>query len=209
MAQCEAKSKQSGERCKRSAVPGRSVCTIHGGKSLAGVAAPSIRHGRYSRHLPERLLERYTDAANDPELLSIREDVALLESRLAELLERVDAGGTTDLWVELEDAWDSYQRKRGSKDADTARHEVDRIIKLGGRDALAWSEIVAVIEQKRKLSESERKRLVDMQQLVTTNEAMLFVAAIVDAVRRHVSDRDTLAAISADIARLTHVRASG
>lgn len=36
--QCTAKSKQSGERCKRRPVPGLSVCVMHGGKSPAAQA---------------------------------------------------------------------------------------------------------------------------------------------------------------------------
>lgn len=36
-AQCTAKSKQSGERCRKSPVPGLSVCGMHGGKSPAAV----------------------------------------------------------------------------------------------------------------------------------------------------------------------------
>lgn len=34
MAQCKAKSKRSGERCKKHALKGKNVCKIHGGKSI-------------------------------------------------------------------------------------------------------------------------------------------------------------------------------
>lgn len=40
---CTAKSKQSGERCKRAATPGANVCAIHGGKTPAVVAAAERR----------------------------------------------------------------------------------------------------------------------------------------------------------------------
>ena len=42
MAQCAAKSKQSGERCKKDAVASMSVCHIHGGKSLTGIARDDV-----------------------------------------------------------------------------------------------------------------------------------------------------------------------
>lgn len=42
--------------------------------------------------------------------------------------------------------------------------------------------------------ESERKRLVEMQQVITAEQAMTFLGAVVAAIRRYVTDRDTLAA---------------
>ncbi|MFP5213070.1 MAG: HGGxSTG domain-containing protein [Acidobacteriota bacterium] len=57
MGQCRAKSKRSGERCKRYAVPGKCVCCIHGGKST-GPKEPNcqnnaITHGIYSDAIRE------------------------------------------------------------------------------------------------------------------------------------------------------------
>jgi len=43
MSQCTAKSKRSGERCKKDAVIGMGVCHIHGGKSLVGTDNPAFK----------------------------------------------------------------------------------------------------------------------------------------------------------------------
>ena len=40
---CEARSKQSGERCKRWPIPGGTVCVIHGGKAPQAQAAAKDR----------------------------------------------------------------------------------------------------------------------------------------------------------------------
>lgn len=61
--------------------------------------------------------------------------------------------------------------------------------------AARWDSIVTLVEQRRKLVESERKRMLQLQQMITAEEAMVLVAQVLDAVRRHVLDRDTLAAI--------------
>src|SRR5689334_16584732 len=42
--QCAA-ANRAGNRCGRHAEPGRVVCSLHGGKSLQGIAHPAYRHG--------------------------------------------------------------------------------------------------------------------------------------------------------------------
>lgn len=203
MTQCTAKSKQSGQQCKRSAVPGRTVCHIHGGKSLAGPASPSLKTGRYSKYLPERLKDRYDQARADEELLFLREEIALLDSRLADLLQRVDTGESGALWANLTKVWADLQRaEEGSTEYLQAWIKVDELMKAGTTDYLAWQELQAVIEQRRKLVESERKRVVELQQVITAERAMVLLSVVVDVVRRHVTDRNALAAISADIGKL-------
>ena len=52
------------------------------------------------------------------------------------------------------------------------------------------------------VADSERKRLESMRQMLTTEQAMTLLAAVTDTIRRHVVDRPTLAAISADFGRI-------
>jgi hypothetical protein len=180
-------------------------CSKHGGKSLAGIASPTFKHGRHSRYIPARLQDRYAASIADPELLALREDIALLDARLSELLERVDTGESGVRWAMLAKAWSDYKTSdHGTLDGIKARNTVDAIIEQAMTDYAAWGEIQVIVEQRRKLSESEQKRLVSMQQLITAEQAMLFVAAIQDAVKRHVTDRKVLAAIAADVAALSN-----
>src|SRR5690606_3084472 len=86
---CGAKTR-AGTPCKRAPVPGRTRCRLHGGLTPAGASHYNFKTGRYSKVLPARLRERYEEAAADPELLALREDIALLDSRLDDLLKRVD-----------------------------------------------------------------------------------------------------------------------
>lgn len=92
--QCKATSKRTGERCKAKAMTGRDLCYHHGGMSLVGPANPAYRDGRYSRYMPKRLLEQYERAAGDGDLLVMRDDVAIVDTRLAELLSKLDSGET-------------------------------------------------------------------------------------------------------------------
>lgn len=88
--QCAATSKRSGKRCRKPAMRGRSVCLAHGGRTPRGVDSPHFRHGRYSRSMPDQLLEAYEHARQDPRLLSLREDIAMTDATIAGLLQQLD-----------------------------------------------------------------------------------------------------------------------
>jgi hypothetical protein len=52
------------------------------------------------------------------------------------------------------------------------------------------------------LVESEAKRLMSMQQMMTKEEAMLWLSALVAILKRHIADRETLQKISLDLGAL-------
>jgi hypothetical protein len=172
---------------------------------LAGAAAPAYKHGRHSKYLPARLVERYGEAVGDSELLALRDEIALVDVRLGELLERIDTGESQALWMQLGATFEEMQQSYASQNASGFARAVKNlaaIIEQGGRADQVWDDIGKQLEQRRRLVESERRRLVDMQQMLTAEQAMVLLAAVVDVVRQNVTDRDTLAAISADIKRL-------
>ena len=59
-----------------------------------------------------------------------------------------------------------------------------------------------LLDERRKLVESERKRLVEMQQMLSTEQAMTLLAAVIDGIKKNVPDRRPVAAIAADIGKL-------
>lgn len=203
--QCTAKSKQSGERCKRHAVPGKKVCAIHGGKTPGGIASPHLKTGRYSSHLPGRLMERYQQALHDKDLMNLRHEVALVDTRIAELLEQIERGDLGARWLELKEHFDTITLAVQKQDLGAGRaafEQIGTLISSGANDYMTWTQISAMLEQRRKLVDSERRWLVDMQQMITSEQAMLLVTAMVSAVREEVKDRDVLARIQTRIAGL-------
>lgn len=74
-----------------------------------------------------------------------------------------------------------------------------------GNDNKIWRGVMEAVEQRRKLVETEQRRLVAMQQMITATEAMGMVAMLVAIVRAHVSDAGALAKIAADVDRLVTV----
>lgn len=174
--QCTAKSRRTGERCRRPAMVGSNVCYHHGGKTPRGLAHPSTKTGRYSKYLPARLAERYESALNDPDLISLRDEIALTDADIGRLLALVDDDIPDGLDPKETLAWRRAQRQNRA-------------------------EIHQLIENRRKLVETERRRLIDLQQMMTVEQAMLLLSAVESVVNAHV-DRPTMARISADLARI-------
>lgn len=205
MPQCQAKAKRTGEQCQRAAVAGKRVCTVHGGLTPGGIASPNFKTGRYSKYLPDKLAGRYETAVNDPGLLELNHEIALLDSRLSSLLERIDTGETGLLWQNLSKLWAeltiAIKQQDKAKQQDTAV-KLDTLIKQGHDDYQAWNEIQNTIEQRRKLVESERKRLVEAQQYVTAVQAMTMIGNVLAIIKDNVTDRNTLQAISQGINQL-------
>ncbi len=203
--QCTARSKRTGERCRRPVTPGRTTCRMHGGKTPRGPAAPSFRHGRYSTVLPHHLWARYEMSLRDPELLDLTSEIALVDARLADLLQRALTGESSRLWTALQQAARRFGQAQSAGDVAEMKvqlYALQGLIEQGAADTGTWQEIDRVVERRRKLAETERKRREALQTSLTPEQAMVFVGVVADAVRRHVTDRQALAAISAEVEAL-------
>ena len=184
---------------------GTNVCYVHGGPTPKGIAAPSFKHGRYSKSIPDRLSERYQESIKDPEILALREEVAITDARLTDLLSRVDTGESGVLWKTAQSAFFDFRNANASGDQDkmtVALTALNRILNLDVDDYKAWDEVGKTLEQRRKLVESERKRLVDMEQMITVERTMVLLSAVISVIRDNVTDRKTLHKISKDIGQL-------
>lgn len=208
--QCNAKSKSTGERCKQPAVDGSSKCRYHGGLTPRGVASPHFKHGRRSKYLPNRLMEHYQEALDDPRLLELRDDIALIDARLAELITRVSADQDVGpaRWKALQAAFYDYEEAIIAKDGDKAQaawRVMEALITKAVTDYNLWGTIQETIQQRRRLVESERQRLVQMQQMVTAEQAVAAMTALVAAVRANVRDGAILQNIQVEYERLTRL----
>lgn len=206
MAQCTAKSKQSGQRCKRHATPGRTVCNIHGGKTPRGHALPQTTHGRHSKDLPTRLAGRYEASRTDPELLNLTDEIALADALIEDARKGLDHGESGRLFAALKVAWDDLQHAQRGKDAagvQAAMADIGALIRQGVGAYAARNETMDLVERRRRLVESEQKRRVAMQDMITSEKAMLLVSALLAAVNRHVDDASVRTAIAAEFGALT------
>lgn len=102
MGQCTAKSKRTGERCKRMCAPGKNVCKIHGGASTGPPKGSknNLKHGAYETISIETMYPEEIEYANsvsmDP-IETLKEQIRILrvkERRIAVRMKKaLDAEG--------------------------------------------------------------------------------------------------------------------
>src|SRR3990172_1774125 len=156
---CQKWSARNNRQCLGHAMRGKTFCYTHGGATPVGIAAPSWKHGGYSKYLPSRLVDHYTAAAKDPDLLSLVGEIALWKSRIYDLLSRVDTGEAGFYWQQAQAAHSelvkALQRKHNEAVADSLS-SLNRILARGVSDYAAWSEIRGGLLTLQRLEESEQ-----------------------------------------------------
>jgi hypothetical protein len=181
---------------------GLAVCRMHGGKTLRSPASANYKDGRYSRFLPSRMFAAYREAGLDPELMSLRQDLGLLDARIIDVLKRVDTGEAGAIWQAAQAAMVRFDRawlKKDGKDMESALAEAKRLMTQGASDYAAWQEVGSLMDQRRKLVESEQRRLTLAHEVLSRDQAMALMGQLVDILQRHVPDRNILNAIALDI----------
>lgn len=202
---CGAKRRDGGQCQAPATENGR--CRKHGGLTPSGVNAPSFKHGRYSKQLPTRLWDAYQEAITDEQLLALNEGIATLDARLVDLFSRADDSGGLQAWRQLKHQLNQLRTALLGQRVDlaaamVAMNEMTDVVNAGIAEASLWQDVLFTIEQRRKMTETEMKRRKEMENLLTAEQAVVFVHAVVDSVRRRVDDPDTIAQIEGDFRRL-------
>lgn len=175
-------------QCRNPVAEGYQVCGRHG----AGFASRGKRggrppiHGRYSKVLGDLALRRrYEEALADEGLFEMREEMALLGARTADLLARW--GDNPPDMEELVDVVQTLGQALQVSDIGAAQEDYVRltdIVTAGKGQWAVWGEVCKLIEQRRKLTITELGRLEKLQQFLTAQQAMAFLASIVDILNR-------------------------
>lgn len=215
---CGAKNR-SGQPCKRRPTPGSNRCNLHGGKSLKGAAHPNYKHGRNSKHLPTRIAAEFEAALADPDLISHRKAIALLDVRWNDAAKRLHSGESGSLWSQLLESWSDFEsaqrraaeavksddaeaRQKAANDAQSALQSVGRIIKVGEEDERAWEELIEIGDKQSQIVVREQSRLRDLHQMMPVEEVLLIINAMHSAVADIVKDRSMVAAVGVAMERL-------
>ena len=210
-ARCKGHNK-AGEPCGKRPMKGRDYCRNHGGRVPAGADSPNLRHGRYSKHLPQKLAERVEVAIADPNLVSLRDELALLDVLTQDALAGLDADGGPALWYELRRHWSGFEKAMAAGDLPAMREAVGTISELVGRgvaDANALSTVRGLIQDRRKVARDEVQRERALDQHVTAQQAMLLAEALSATALHYIRDAGDRAAFGTDLARILGVGASG
>ena len=184
--QCRATADTTGKQCRRNACTGSSYCVYHGKRSSPHVLNAKFITGRHSESLMGGLVASYAATLSDKELLSMRDDIALIDANINYLLKRQKTDAES-----LESLVDGNPKVYDKKKAAVER-----------RAAADTTTLIDLLEQRRKLVETEMKRRTLAQTLVPVEQAMAVIGKIVDIITNNVVDKPTLRNIVRDLDEL-------
>jgi hypothetical protein len=172
---------------------------LHGGLSPAGVASPHFKHGRRSKYLkclPADLRDGFKRALADPELLSLKDETAVLTARIMQLMNKLS---TTEAppWGSAVEALNDLKLAGSDDEKERALAALENVIRTGADAAIAqertWRELREVVQEKTRTAAAEWKRLHDLRALVTVADALGFAKAFLAAAREVITDQKVLA----------------
>jgi hypothetical protein len=198
-------------------------CHIHGGETPGGIASPHFKHGRYSKYLPTRILERFQESLEDPDVTSLETELRLLDVRIGEVFEGLDHGESGELWSALTNAGRAVRQiERDAKDVkepaalellrrdrETAIEMLLTLAEQGLADWATWNSVFSLWERRRKLALAQVRRDQVAEQMVPIAEVVAMKYAIAEIIRTHVPDPDQRSAIVAALEQLDTGPSSG
>lgn len=167
-------------------------CKFHGGSSLSGPDHPNWKHGKYSDALPDNILKHYEEIIADGRLTELKEDLAIVTALIKES------------FIDLKDnhqATSTYFKTMGKLVLDIRvmmeEMGVDEIppnlfmalevfVEIFDKARSAnqkMMEILTMIEQKRKLSESEQKRMMNFHTLFSSEQVLALMQRVVAIIK--------------------------
>lgn len=186
---CGAKLRGKNATCKRWAMEnGR--CKFHGGATPKGIASPHWKGkgtGKYTTYLPEDVAKVYDVLAAGSEWASLRGEIDLLQSRVMTLLGTLPEGQPPlAQWHKANRLIGEWQVAAQAKNAQRANEAVVALIQTlseGLDQAGVWNEVYDVVERLRKLVESERKRSLELQNVLTPEQGAIIFGAMGELAR--------------------------
>jgi hypothetical protein len=202
---CIAHSKRRDDRgklvaCRRPPEPGRQTCRFHGGTQPVGPASPHWKHGMHSRFLPTRYLASFEAALDDPELISVRNQIALLDAREMELIQQLSAGEAGYNWRAAKAALRRLGKAK-ARSGHPAFKTLAKLIDNGAADERRWTELRENAESRRRLANTERQRLEWMGAYLTVEELAIAAAFLAGIMKRYIPDTELLRKAADELGR--------
>jgi hypothetical protein len=205
-----------GQHCQLPGTGAGGRCRFHGGKSAkAGPTHHTWKHGRrsqFTKHLPEHLRAAFDASASDPDLLSVRNEIALADSRLHDLLDKLTSGESAARMLSLRGlvkAMGNELRKADPNPAALAMavERMGAVLDAAFGDDSVWAQIQAIMGTRMQLTETERRVADSKKANVDADSLRLLLQMILSSVRQHVlplaGGSDAVGGVAEDIFKMT------
>jgi len=165
------------------------ACKFHGGMSLRGIEHPRFIHGRYSRYIPSNLAESYKKFRTDENRVSVEEELDLARMLLADQIAGIGDGASGKNWVKARELFEKalrYNRQNRSEDFVRTLTELGEVLEKGSNEVGRAKDALDIMEQVRRLVNTERQIKVDEAEYITRAYALFMFGKILDAIERNV-----------------------
>lgn len=211
-AQCTAKSKSTGERCKNPCVTGSTKCRLHGGKSPRGASHPNFKTGQHSKYLPARLSAIYEEIEDDLEANVLSRNLRLREAFIRQQLAKLeDAPDAAQVWESLRKELDNLTAYFQNEDYGRVAVTLDRIGRMVDERQLYHQNIAEIrkdLNEQRNDTTAKAAITLKGESAVSAAELMAFVGAIMNLISTTVSNANERNRIYDAIERLTGAKES-
>ena len=207
-ARCGAKCRHGGPCPNYAMANGR--CRMHGGKQPPpGPGHPNYKHGRNSKiyRMPGRLRKRFEQAMDDPNLIDITRDVALVDTLIDDQLNQLTEGDPVGTLEQLCVHWDALEAEKRKPDPDIGEQR-SRLASIGKlivntRGAFpTFKEIISHAKTRAGLAEKQHNYLIESEGLMSTAQVLGLLQRLHSVIVHHCTDERTRVAVAAEIGRL-------
>lgn len=148
----------------------------------------SVEGARYMARLNRARQEQFQAAIEDDKLMTLRNEVALIDLYIGESLEEIGEATAAALFKDLRQLWVKLKRARDADAFNEILEEMGEIIHSGKGIADTWAGILGAIDKKAAAIKAENNRLESMKQMIPVDQAMALMGAVVRVVTENVTD---------------------
>jgi hypothetical protein len=202
---CGAFSRTTGRPCRKPRSNGTSRCITHGGASRKMQAAGRYTGKSQSKYLPKELQAQYAEIMERPDLLSLRNEIGLVQIRINQLTQQLSTKASSTIFSDLGESWNDFKAAMSSADRNELlrlRGEIDAKILEGAAIGEKWAELIRVTKDKGHLARVEMENMIDANLMVSVEAVIMMLGVIGETAQKHVTDKKALAAITNELAKL-------
>lgn len=213
MKRCEAiiKNEIGETQCGNMATGSSSYCPKHNKELYKVTTSHKFEHGLYSPFkkrfsaVNQTLLNRINELRDDPDLWSLKDDVAFVTALMDMRAESISEGLSLDHYRALAQSVNALKRAYRSGDMDNIQKCIDTLEELvtKGEDAFAGSEeVVRLIEKRTDIIETEQRMMHAKAYTIEVDQAYSLIMQVFGVIKTHVKNADELKAIRGGIGKI-------
>ena len=199
---CAAKTRAGGKCKRRPSKGGNGRCKLHNGRAKRGVEASRYEGKGYSPYVPIPIGDMFADMQNDPQLATVRDELALSRVFIAKHLEHWGTIDNKETLPELLNMLTDMKHYYRSSDATGMANTIDgmeRIITDRLEQLKTEDQIMERVEQRRKLVEVEQRISLQGERAISVELFGQLMSQIFQVIETIVKDKDERIAVAAEV----------